>query len=391
MNGNSTNTTPLPPTKSSNTKIFLLIIIIILAIGIVNSVASITEKNLSVAGMYQWIGEQIGFEFSGNTVINPEVVRVVDEQSAVIDVVEQNSAAVVSVLERSLTFSLFTGPQFVESSIGTGFAVENNMIITNKHVVNDSSAQYTVVDKEGERYDIEEIYRDPLNDLALLKVGGGNFSPVEMGDSDSIKVGQTVIAIGNALGRFDNTVTKGVVSGVGRGITASGSLGQYQEEIENVIQTDAALNPGNSGGPLLNIDGQVIGVNVAVGVDTENIGFAIPVNTAKDLISDFKAGIDRRKPFLGIRYVVITDEFARNSDFPEGVLVREVISGSAADNADIRLNDVIVEIGGNKINQENTLASIIGDFRVGDVVEIKVWRNGQEVELKAELQADNNQ
>ncbi|MCA9391729.1 trypsin-like peptidase domain-containing protein, partial [candidate division WWE3 bacterium] len=281
----------------------------------------------------------------------------------------------------------FNGPQLQESSIGTGFAVAKDIVVSNRHVVSDTDATYSVVDSDGDKLDVVDIYRDPLNDLALLKISDGDFTPIELGDSDVVRVGQTVIAIGNALGRFSNSVTKGIISGVGRGITASGSISQFQEEIENVLQTDAALNPGNSGGPLLNIAGQVIGVNVAVGVQTENIGFAIPVNTVKELISDYQSGVDRRKPFLGIEYVVITPEFAQNSDLPEGVLVRSVVSDSAADEAGVKINDVITAIDQTNISDSTSLASIIKGYKVNDKVKLSVWRNGQTLELTAQLKA----
>lgn len=343
-----------------------------------------------------WFLEQ--FKSIGGMGINPSVtnqpvettVTVVDEESAVIDVVDKVSPSVVSVLEQSVTFDLFTGPQQTEASIGTGFAVGKDLVITNKHVVLDEASTYTVVDNNDDRYLVEKIYRDPLNDLAILKITNADFTPVNFGDSDKVKIGQTAIAIGNALGRFSNTVTKGVISGKGRGITASGQLGQFQENIDDVLQTDAALNPGNSGGPLLNVAGQAVGVNVAVGVGTEGIGFAIPSNTAQGLLNDFKAGVERQKAFLGIRYVAITADFARNSTFPEGALVREVVNGAAADKAGIKVNDVVTEVGGQAVNEHVSLSSLILKYRVGDRVSVTVWRSGQVLTLQVTLEAAAN-
>ncbi|TSC53199.1 MAG: protease, partial [Microgenomates group bacterium LiPW_16] len=182
-------------------------------------------------------------------------------------------------------FSIFkqvppsAGGEKVEQDIGTGFIIlADGMIVTNKHVVADTSAKYRVITKDDKTYEVVKIYRDPVNDLAILKIEATGLKPVEMGDSSKLKVGQFVIAIGTALGEFRNTVTTGVISGLGRGITAGSPFEGYVERLDNVIQTDAAINPGNSGGPLLNSAGQVIGVNIAVAASGQNIGFAIPIN-----------------------------------------------------------------------------------------------------------------
>ena len=320
------------------------------------------------------------------TVIN-QPVKVIDEQSATVAVVEAASPSVVSVVERSVSMGFFTGPHTVEASIGTGFYVGDSMIITNKHVVSDLNAEYVVVDNKEKRYEVLKIYRDPLNDLAILTINPGDLKPLILGDSDTVKVGQTVIAIGNALGRFSNTVTKGVISGKGRGIETSAAYSSYVEEINGVLQTDAALNPGNSGGPLLDIEGQVIGINVAVGVNSENIGFSIPVNKAKELISDVKLGVDRRKPFLGVSYVMLTPDLAQASDMPEGALVREVLPNTSASEAGIRVNDVIVKIGDTELSQSTSISAALKNYRVGDSVTLVVWRDGQMLNLKVKLGA----
>lgn len=384
MSNNSPDTSQTTTPRNLTRMILLTLLVIVALFLIAGSTSTLGEGK-------RWVSQQIttwiASYLSGaeNLVVKREVQRVVEEESAVIEIVENASPSVVSVLERSVTFDFFSRPRLTEASIGTGFAVRENLIVTNKHVVNDRSASYTVVDIDGERFEITQLYRDPLNDLAILKVENANFSQLGFSDSDQVKVGQTVIAIGNALGRFSNTVTKGVISGKGRGITASSNLGQFQQELEDVLQTDAALNPGNSGGPLLDLSGQVIGVNVAVGLGTENIGFAIPSNTVKSLISDFEAGRERSRPFLGVRYAIITKELARNSEFPEGALIREVILGSAASKTNLMVNDVITEIEGEAINEDNLLATVILDHKTGDEIEIKVWRNGKEMTLNVVL------
>lgn len=378
--------------NNSRQKIVKLSLILLIAIGVLLSLSEIDQKfafwhEQNWQDVKELIVKGIGIVKEREKLVKREEIKIINEESAVIDIVEKASPSVVSVLERSLKFNFFTGPQLREASIGTGFAVESDLVVSNKHVVSDQSANYSVVDNEGSRFEIKQIYRDPLNDLALLRIEGGNFTPLELGDSDQVKVGQTVVAIGNALGRFSNTVTKGVISGKGRGIIASAGLGQFQEELENVLQTDAALNPGNSGGPLLDLAGQVIGVNVAIGLGSENIGFAIPGNTVQDLISDFNVGVEREKPFLGIYYVLITKELARNSDFPEGVLIREIVSGTAASKGDLQVNDVITEMNGEPINEDNLLAKVILDYNVGDEIEIKIWRNGDEKTFSLVLEA----
>jgi len=373
------------PTNKTST-IFLVIIIILLLISVSGSLVNGVITRIQIPeSVTTWFNNLVN-KVEPTPIVQKQVVKTVDEESATIDVVKTVSPSVVSVLEKSISFDFFTGPQTQESSIGTGFAVSENVIVTNKHVVSNSQATYTVVDNEGNKFTSTDIYRDPLNDLAIIKIEGGKFTPLELGDSSDIKVGQTAIAIGNALGKFSNTVTKGVISGIGRGITTGDSWGQYQEELDNVLQTDAALNPGNSGGPLLNILGQVIGINVAVGVGSENIGFAIPVNSLTSLLSDYNAGIDRRKPFLGIRYVVITADFAKNSDFPEGALVREVIVGSPAEKAKVKVNDVITKINNDAITEEASLATIIAKYKVGDKVTLSIWRSGKTQDITATLE-----
>lgn len=320
----------------------------------------------------------------GSKITSQTTVKVVSEESAVISVVEETSPSVVSVVEKSVVFDFFTGPRVSESSIGTGFAVGEDLIVTNKHVVSNKSAEYTVVDNQEKKYIVLQVYRDPVNDLALLKIENGSFSPLDLGDSNNIKVGQTAVAIGNALGRFSNTVTKGVVSGIGRGITAAAGFGR-SEVLDDVIQTDAALNPGNSGGPLLNLEAQVIGVNVAVGQGSENIGFAIPVNRLKDLIANFNENKKISRPYLGISYVLISGDLANERGLPEGAFVREVIPGSAAAEAGIQPNDIITAINSESVSASQPLSKLILKHKVGEEISLKVWRNSKAVDVKAVL------
>jgi len=251
-------------------------------------------------------------------------------------------------------------------------------VVTNKHVVSNSNAEYKVVTSEDEEFEVSKIYRDPVNDLAILQIEGGRLSSLVLGDSDSLKVGQFVIAIGTALGEFRHTVTTGVVSGLGRGIDASSGLGGLVESLDNVIQTDAAINPGNSGGPLLNSSGQVIGVNVAVAGGAENIGFAIPINVLKESLDNFEKTGRFDRAFLGVRYRMIAKQTALLNDVPEGAFIVEVVDGSSADTAGILEGDIVTAIDGKALKgEEGGLAKVIGGLKAGDTVEVKYYRDGE--------------
>ena len=323
-----------------------------------------------------------------------EKIKVLPEESLVIDVVKQTSPSIVSiVVQRSGTsnlFSPFSGGQSQESGIGTGFAVDKNLILTNKHVVA-AGGRFTAVakDKDGEEkeYKVTEINMDPFNDLAILKIEENNLVPLTLGDSEGLQVGQLVIAVGNALGQFDNTVTTGVVSGLGRGITASDPFESIAERLDNLIQTDAAINPGNSGGPLLNSSGQVIRINTAV-AGAQNIGFAIPINVAVELLDGFKReGGKIVRPFLGVSYTVITREVAILNELPEGIYVESVAIDSAADKAGLAEGDIITAIDGQKLDDKNQLSEIVRKKKVGDTVTISLYRDGEKSEMQIKLEA----
>jgi len=325
--------------------------------------------------------------------------KVVTEESVVIDVVEKVSPSVVTigVKKTQAVFDPFQGfqdpfgffnlprqapqQQNIEQNIGSGFIVSSDgMIVTNKHVVDDTSAEYKIITKDDKEYKVDKIYRDPTNDLAILKISppAGGLKPVEMGDSSKLKVGQFVIAIGTALGEFKNTVTTGVVSGLGRGITAGSPLEGLSEKLDNVIQTDAAINPGNSGGPLLNSAGQVIGVNAAVSVEAQNIGFALPINVIKDSLSEFNQTGKFERAFLGVRYKAITRDLALLNDVPEGDYVVDIVSGSPADKAGLQKGDIITKVNGAKIDENNGgLAKIISSKKIGDKISLEIWRDAK--------------
>lgn len=271
--------------------------------------------------------------------------------------------------------------QKVEQNIGSGFIIsKDGLVITNKHVVGDTSAGYSVLTNDKKKYKVSRIYRDPLNDLAILKIDAEGLRPLALGNSSVLKLGQMAIAIGTPLGDFTNTVTVGIVSGLGRGISAGSPLAGHVEKLDNVIQTDAAINPGNSGGPLLNSTGQVIGINTAIASGGQNIGFAIPVSVISELIKDFnKRGGSFDRPYIGLRYQMVDRKTALANKVVEGAYILEVIKGSPAEKAGIQNEDIITELDGQKVkgDDDQALVRLILSKKIGNTVDLKLWRNGE--------------
>ena len=277
---------------------------------------------------------------------------------------------------------------------GSGFVISaDGMILTNKHVISDEDANYTVLTNDGEKYDAEVLARDPIQDIAIIKIESpaGGLQVAKLGDSDSIRLGQTAIAIGNALAEFRNTVSVGVISGLARNITARG--GDSVEKIEDLIQTDAAINPGNSGGPLLNLRGEVIGINTAVAENAQGIGFAIPINYAKRAIESVKTLGRIAVPYIGVRYLAITPEVAESQDLPveHGALVRggsdgpAIVADSPAAKAGLLVEDIILEINGQKIDKDQSLISLVQKYNVGETVTLTILRAGETLEIQVTL------
>jgi len=277
---------------------------------------------------------------------------------------------------------------------GTGFIVsEDGLIVTNKHVVNDEKAEYLVYLNDGRKFPAKVLLKHPVDDLAILKINATNLKPIKLGDSDKVKIGQFVIAIGNALGEFQNTVSFGVVSGLNRNITASDSSGNV-ERLEGLIQTDAAINYGNSGGPLINIYGEVIGVNTAIVSGAQNIGFAIPINRVKKMLIDLKEKGRVEVPYLGIRYILVTEDIQKKFNLPYdyGAYIytdlkseQAVIPNSPASRAGLKEGDLILEVDGEKVTLQRTLAQIIRSKNVGQKITLKVWRKGQILNIEVIL------
>ncbi|OGE25733.1 hypothetical protein A3H85_01115 [Candidatus Daviesbacteria bacterium RIFCSPLOWO2_02_FULL_40_8] len=325
-----------------------------------------------------------------------KIKAVVDEESAVIDVVEKSSPSVIAIGSTRKVFNPFdpfSVPRSQSATIGTGFVVsEKGIIVTNKHVVEDRNAIYSVIAKDDKKFEIRKIYRDPVLDLAIVQIDADNsLQPLDLGDSSKLKIGQTVIAIGNALGKFTNSVTTGVVSGVGRSVGIGDPYTGSYESLDDLIQTDAAINPGNSGGPLLNSSGQVIGVNVATTQGAQNIGFAIPIDAVKKITDEFIKTGSVSRPFLGVQYQFISKDLALLNEMPQGAYVREIIKDSGADKAGVKVGDMIVKIDGKSVTDEGTISSTISSKKIGESLSLVLWNDGKERTVNATLQELPNQ
>ena len=349
--------------------------------------------------------------------IDPSVLRekIIEEDSAVIDVVEKSTPAVVSIviskdvpkIQRFFDpFGFFDNSSGQDSAVGdtqkekigagTGFIITTDgMIATNKHVVSDATAEYTVLTSDGKEHPAKVLARDPLNDIAVIKIDGTDYPTLDFGDSDNLKIGQTAIAIGNSLGEFSNTVSKGIISGLKRNLTAGGGRGD-SEKLSDIIQTDAAINPGNSGGPLLDISGKVIGINVAIAQGAQNVGFAIPATQVRKITEQVKTTGKISTPYLGVRYIPIDEALQKQIKLPfsHGVMILRgqamtdfaVIPGSPADKAGLVENDVILEINGQKIDEKNGLVDLLAKFDVGAEITLKIWHKGDIKEIKVKLE-----
>jgi len=304
------------------------------------------------------------------------VEKIVTEEETIIDVTEASEPAVVSIAVKS--WNPLTAREEI-SGVGTGFIVrENGLVLTNRHVVN-SDEEYLVVTSDGTKYPVSKIDIDTVLDFAIVKIEAAGLPTLVLGDSDKVRLGQTAIAIGNALGEFSNSVTRGVISGVGRGITVGA------ESMENVIQTDAAINPGNSGGPLLNLAGEVIGINVAIVEGVENIGFAIPINLVKPVFEGFEETGKIIRPFLGVSHILYDEEEAAFYETPVGAYVTSVLKNSGADKAGVKPGDVITAVNGEEVSPANGLVKLIAKYQIGDTITLTIWRGGQTLTVSAKL------
>ena len=279
---------------------------------------------------------------------------------------------------------------------GSGFIISpEGLILTSNHVVSDPEAEYTVFLEPTKKHSAKVLARDPMNDIAIIKINAKNLPCLELGDSNKLELGQSVVAVGNALGEFHDTVSTGIVSGLSRFITAFASFSPQAERLRGLIQTDAAINPGNSGGPLVDIDGKVIGINTAMVMGAQNIGFAIPVNAAKKDLEEVKKYGKIRIPFLGIRYIILNKEIAKRNKLPVNYgafVMRETLGespiakGSASEKSGIQEFDIILEMGDKKITTEHPLSDILQKYKIADEITLKVLRKGKELNLKVKLE-----
>ncbi len=332
-----------------------------------------------------WAGG--AFDTSKNTIITSTVDgnnTVTQEESNIASIAEQVSASVVSIVTETQARSYYGTTS--QEGAGTGIIVSaDGYIMTNNHVI-ESTTNVSVVDSEGELYDdVTIIGRDPLNDVAFLKINSNDtFKPAVLGNSETIRIGQQVIAIGNALGQYNNTVTSGIISGTGRPVTAQTASGET-ESLTDLLQTDASINPGNSGGPLVNMAGQVIGINTAIAADANGIGFAIPINATKGVLAGVLENGKVNRAFMGVNYLSITPDIAREYDLPvrEGAYIyaegaSPISANGPAANAGLQQGDIIQKVNQYTLSDQGSLSSIIGQYRPGEKVTITYLRDGNE-------------
>ncbi|MBI2507310.1 MAG: trypsin-like peptidase domain-containing protein [Candidatus Niyogibacteria bacterium] len=409
----------------TKTQLVLLVLLVSFITSLVTGIVSVTLVNQAPAPITQTINrviEKVIDNKSDNQKQNPDFIitsedlitkLVADTLPAVVSVIASKDVPVIeryfiNPFENDDFFRRFfsgetpqilvpqyrqKGTQRQQVSAGSGFFVaEDGFLVTNRHVVEDKDAEYTVLMNDGRKMKAAVIARDPVQDIAILKIDGSGFSFVPLGNSDNLRIGQSVVAIGNALGELQNTVSVGVIAGLSRTIVASGSA-SGPEVLQEVIQTDAAINPGNSGGPLLDLAGRAIGVNTAVASEAQSIGFALPINSAKKAVADARESGKITYAYLGVHYLSITSQVKEEKKLSVdygALLVADsgqpaVIKESPAEKAGLKEGDIILEFGGVKINKDNGLAKLISQRRVGEKVELKVLRNAEELKIEAEL------
>ena len=341
-----------------------------------------------------------------------------DYQEKIISAVEKALAGVISIVvskkveavEEEITKMGLDPRQFYQKiqneaedgkiavSGGSGFIIDKSgVVLTNKHVVADKDATYkAIIGKE--KYEIEILAKDPLSDIAILKLLNPpeNLSTIKLGTSKNIKLGMAVVAIGNALGEFSNTVSTGIVSGLSRFLSAVTDMEGHQERLRGLIQTDAAINPGNSGGPLINLDGEAIGINSAIVFGAQNIGFAIPIDRVKRDLEQLKKLGHIQTPFLGIRYIILNKAIANNFGSPSdhgALIIKEglphdhaILPGSAAAKAGLKEHDIILAANGKQITEKETLEDILEDCKIGDDLMLEIQRMGKVLNFKLKLE-----
>jgi serine protease Do len=305
-------------------------------------------------------------------------IIVTEEENVIINIVKDASPSVVSVAVSQVKLKSGEGLVDEVSNIGTGFIVDpNGIVITNQHVVSDVSASYKVITSDGKEHEVVEILRDDGNDIALLKIDAKELDSLELGNSDNLVAGQTVIAIGTPLGEYAGSVTTGVISGLNRSVIASaGWFGSTTKIYENVIQTDAAVNSGNSGGPLINTEGKVIGINFATTSNADNISFALPINIVKQRLTEYRTYGKFIKPYIGISYQMISQYQAMfYENVVAGALVMSVDPDGPAAKTEIKRGDIITKVDGKEVEQ--SFSYIVQSYKVGEEISLEIWRDGE--------------
>lgn len=381
--GNNSNSKTLD-LKLSPTK-FQLATIVLLSLSMI---AGFTGLGLSIWNLCRE-DEPITFNYGdtdGNSVAFTE--------GSIAEIAAKVTPGVVSIVTEVRTTSFF-GESSTSNAAGTGMIITSDgYVLTNKHVIEDAKKINVILDDGTTYEDIELVGTDPINDVAFLKIKDGKDLPtVSLGDSKTIHTGQQVIAIGNALGQFQNTITAGVISGIGRSITATSSDYSSSETLSDLIQTDAAINAGNSGGPLVNAAGQVIGINTATSQDADGIGFAIPISSVKGMLKNITTNNSADRAYVGTYYIMITPDVAKAYNLPvtSGAYLYSsnqysaIAKNSPADKAGLKDKDIILEINGVKVGNAGSIASIIGEYAPGDTVQLKILREGKEKTLNITL------
>ena len=358
-----------------------------------------------------------------------EVIKVETDSNLYIQAIDKVSPSVVSIIASKelnnyysgRTYMFFPGSPFkfkiptdekpstdnsekTKIGGGSGFIItEDGLVVSNRHVVDDNEADYTVITSDQKTYYAKIVSKDNFNDLAVLQlytdeersIKAKALTPVELGDSDGLKIGSQVIAIGNALSEFDNTTTAGIISGKGREITANTGNGS-SEKLTGLLQTDAAINPGNSGGPLINLAGQVIGINTAIAAQANGIGFAIPINLLKPALESVEKFGKIVRPYLGVRYSELNPELAKSLELSVeygAYIADDIVTGtkavlkdSPAHKAGLKNGDIITEVNKEKISKTQSLSNLIQKYKVGDTVDLYVLRDSKNIILKVKLE-----
>jgi serine protease Do len=376
---------PHPPFRRDQAvwkRAFFILIAVVVLLGAVS--AGAVGNQLLRGGTISGQSLSLGTGKDGNQTVT-------QTESDIASVVDKVTPSVVSVTTSIKARSYYGTTD--EQAAGTGILVSSDgYVITNNHVI-DGASTVSVFDSNGDEYDnVKVIGRDPLNDIAFLKIDANKtFTAAEIGDSSTVKIGQQVVAIGNALGQYQNTVTSGIISGTGRPVTATDDNGSNGESLVDLLQTDASINPGNSGGPLLNLAGQVIGINSAV-ADANGIGFSIPINSEKGVLAGVLKDGKIERGYIGVNYLSITPDIARqyNLSVNEGAYVytdqgSAIQSGGPGDKAGIKDKDIIQKVNDQTVGEQGGLSTLMGEYKPGDTVSLTILRDGKTITVQATL------